>query len=171
MKKIALSATLLLLCCVSVLAQNLSPERSQELEMLRGIDAARVEVKSEIKQRGVQASALQETVEAKLKRAGIKVLEPDEHSRVIVSVSLTRGRNNSVVIRVQLQQIATLNRLDKIIFAPTWERLTVGTSVRQDILLSVSKLVDQLMADYVSVNRQVTRLSIPARQCHQLPPV
>jgi hypothetical protein len=164
MKKIALAAALLLLSCLPVLAQNLSAERSQELELLRGIDAARVEVKSEIKQRGAQASALRETVEAKLKRSGIKVLEPDESCRVIVFVSLTRNSRNAIVIRVQLQQIATLNRLDKIIFATTWERLAVSTVGKQDISQGVSRLVDQFIADYVSVNPQVSRLS---RLSHQ----
>jgi hypothetical protein len=161
MKKIVIYCALLLLCSMTALAQNVSTERGQELELLRGIDAARVEIKSELKRPGFDVESLQETVEARLKRAGIRVLEPEESCRVVVSVLLTAHNNNSIVIRVQLRQIATLNRLDKIIFAPTWERLTVGAFGRQRLSMSVAKLLDELIADYISVNRPVTRLARP----------
>lgn len=154
MKKTVIAGALVLLCSLTALAQNPSTERAQELELLRGIDAARVEIKSDLKRPGFDVEPLQEAVEARLKRAGIKVLEPEESCRVIVAVLLTTN-NGSIIIRVQLQQIATLNRLNKIIFAPTWERLTVGTPDRRKLSTSVTGLVEQLIADYISVNRPV----------------
>lgn len=156
MKKIVIAAALLLFCSLATMAQNLSAERSQELEMLSGIDAVRVMVKSEVKRSGHEMDELREAVEARLKSAGIKVLELNNSIRAIVVVSLSTVSKNSTVIRVQLQQMATLNRLDKIILAPTWERMVVGTSGKQNIQLSVSKLLDQFIADYLSVNRPVT---------------
>jgi hypothetical protein len=155
MKQVVISGALVLLCSLTALAQNLSTERSQELELLRGIDAARVEIKSELKRPAFDVEPLQEAVEARLKRAGLRVLEPEESCRVIVAVLVTTHSNGSIVVRVQLQQIATLNRLDKIIFAPTWERLTIGTPDRRKLSTSVAKLIDQLIADYISVNRPV----------------
>lgn len=155
MKQTVISGALVLLCSLTALAQNPSTERGQELELLRGIDAARVEIKSELKRPAFDLEPLQEAVEAKLKRAGIRVLEPEESCRVIVAVLVTTHNNGAMVVRVQLQQIATLNRLGKIIFAPTWERLTIETPDRRKLSTSIAKLMDQLIADYISVNRPV----------------
>jgi hypothetical protein len=152
--------TLLLLVAGSCAAADSSMDRST----LRGLKAVKVVVDSpstDIAREGVDRDHLRNTIEQKLRDAGI-IIDNDAVEFVGLTISSARGTRRplmskapvSLVVGIGLYQIVLLNR-DKTIktVTETWGDERVAPAASRAIEHTVSDAVDDLVSEFINAYR------------------
>jgi hypothetical protein len=154
--------TLLLLLAVSCTAGDSSMDRST----LRGLKAMKVVVDSpgpDMEREGVDRDHLRNTIEQKLRDAGI-IIDNDAVEFLGLTISSARGPRRplmskapvSLVIGIGLYQIVLLNR-DKTVktVTETWGDERVAPAAPRAIERTVSDAVDDLVSEFINAYRAV----------------
>jgi hypothetical protein len=140
-------------------------------ETLRGLRSIYVWVApmdSKIEQEGLKAAQIRRDTERQIQREGIKLLPEAEFNRlrrsrnyplgrleIIVTVKDIKEGNEKIYnITVRFSQIAFLSRAPVIkLFAPTWERQTIGYSGDlRKVTEGVKAAVEAFISAFMSVN-------------------
>jgi len=143
-----------------------SEMNSETLRGLRSIYVWVAPMNSKIEQEGLTTALIQKDAERQLQREGIKLLSEAEFNRlrrsrnyplgrleIIVTVKDIKDGNEKIYnITVRFSQIAFLSRAPVIkLFAPTWEKQTIGYSgdlrnVREGVKAGVEAFISAFMS-------------------------
>ena len=136
-----------------------------EIESLRGLKGFYVqalELSANLEGVGLTREQIQTDVELKLRLAGIKVVSKEEMFKIpgfpslYIIVAAAGTETFGLAVRLELKQVATLNRNSKIeVYPVTWSKWIIGigsknhvTSIRDQ----VKNLTDSFINNYLSVN-------------------
>ncbi len=142
----------------------------ESLKGLKGIEVLIEELNPDLENFSLTMIQIQGDVEAKLRKAGVPVLSPEENEKIQplrkpylyirINTCKQTSRRESIAfnIGIALNQQVTL-RLQpdskKCFFAPTWYTSAVGAAGRrnvQDILDTVQDLTDKFIHAYLKAN-------------------
>jgi uncharacterized protein YrzB (UPF0473 family) len=145
-----------------------SEMNSETLRGLRSVYVWVAPINSKIEQEGLTTALIQKDTERQLQREGIKLLPEAEFDRlrrsrnyplgrleIIVTVKDIKEGNEKIYnITVRFSQIAFLSRAPVIkLFAPTWEKQTIGYSGDlRKVTEGVKAGVEAFISAFMSVN-------------------
>jgi hypothetical protein len=145
-----------------------SDMNSETLRGLRSVYVWVAPMDSKIEQEGLTVAQIRRDAERQLQREGIKLLPEEEFNRLRRSRNYPLGRLEIIVtikaikegdikiynITVRFSQIAFLSRAPVIkLFAPTWERQTIGSSEDlSKVTEGVKTGVEAFISAFMSVN-------------------
>jgi hypothetical protein len=158
MKNFLLATAVVLVCTGSSVAQM-----SLGKESLKGLSAVRVIVEdfsAQIVDAGLHNDQIQQDVELRLRKAGIKVVSQDTSSApfinvVIGGVKVPRTNGTAYAMTLTLSQYVILERDPSIrVSAETWSAsLAVGYVINAtEIRNQLGDVVDSFINDYLSQN-------------------
>jgi len=140
------------------------PDRVEDRSSLKDLDGVRVAVEEPLP-RGLSRDTIKQSIEAQLRRAGIKILglgefpTGDPHVRVTVSASGERSGLVAADVQLDFVQIVFLRRNPQVTFnrAQTWKAdaqivLAPAGQLARDIQRELARQTEQFIADYRAVN-------------------
>jgi len=158
MKNILLAIAVVLVCVGSAAAQ-LSLGK-QSLKRLPGVVVIVEDLSSQMVDAGVNKDQIQQDVELRLRKAGIRVLSRNTSSAPVIDViiggvKIPRTNATAYAIALTLGQRVILERDPSIkLYAQTWSSaLSVGYVInRTEIRNDLGDVVDSFINDYLSQN-------------------
>lgn len=144
------------------LAYSATDDEIESLRGLKGFYVQALELSANLEGIGLTRERIQTDVELKLRLAGVKVVSKEEWLKMAgfpslyIIVSAAGAETFGVIVRLELKQVATLQRNPKIeIFPVTWSKWIIGVGSKNHVTTirdQVKNLTDFFINDYLSVN-------------------